>query len=371
MNLPAAPRVLYIDDDPGIARLVAKGLARHGVSVDVAHNGRDGTAKAAAGGFDVIGLDHFMPEQDGLTTLAALKSLPDCPPIIYVTGSEDLKIAVAALKAGAEDFVIKDVQGQFLDLLRNAIEAAMQQLRLRRAKEEAEQEVRRAKERLEALATKQAVLLREVNHRVANSLQLIASLIRLQTSVTKDPDAKQALLQASERVFAVSQVHQRLYTSDDVRFVEMDQYLESLIADLRRTSDGKGDQLVLSADDVRLVPDRAIAVGVIVTELITNAFKYAYPNGAGPIRVHIRRLDFRLLSLVVEDDGVGQAASETAALGTGIGRQIVDGMAASLDSKVELDPTHPGTRFTMTFAEAAPSGTTAKCVDPETESLPL
>lgn len=217
-------RLLYVDDDPALARLVQKGLERRGFVVEPVGDGTAGLARLAAERFDVVALDHYMPGQDGLATLEAIRALPDPPPVIYVTGTQESSVAVAALKAGAADYVVKTVGGEFVHLLAAAIEQAMQGMRLRRAKEAAEAEVRAARDRFEALAAERALLMREVNHRVGNSLQIIAALLHLQSSASPSPDVKSALAGANRRVMAVAQVHRRLYTSDGVQSVALDQY---------------------------------------------------------------------------------------------------------------------------------------------------
>lgn len=145
--------------DPGLGRLVQRSLQARGLSVELAASGEEGLVRAQAGGFDLIALDHHMPGQTGLDLLPELRSLPEAPPVIYVTGSEDSRVAVAALKAGAVDYVWKDVQGQFRELLGEAVDTALRQEALRRDKERAEAAVREARDRAE-------LLLREVNHRV-------------------------------------------------------------------------------------------------------------------------------------------------------------------------------------------------------------
>lgn len=137
--MPAPPtRVLYIDDDAGLCRLVQKDLQRRGHVVDIATDGASGVARIAQGGIDVIALDHYMPGQDGLQTLAHILELAAPPPVIYVTAMMEGGVAVAALKAGATDYVAKDVDGEFLPLLHIAIEAAFNAVTLRRAKDAAE-----------------------------------------------------------------------------------------------------------------------------------------------------------------------------------------------------------------------------------------
>jgi PAS domain S-box-containing protein len=135
-------RILYIDDDPGLCRLVQKHFERLAYVVEIATDGASGVARIAAGGIDVVALDHYMPNQDGLQTLASIRALAEPPPVIYVTAMQEGRVAVAALKAGAADYVAKDVQGEFVVLLQIAIDATLDAVMLRRAKEAAEAESR-------------------------------------------------------------------------------------------------------------------------------------------------------------------------------------------------------------------------------------
>jgi PAS domain S-box-containing protein len=139
MSAPRA-RILYIDDDPGLCRLVQKDLERQGYVVEIATDGASGLVRIAQGGIEIVALDHYMPNQDGLETLTSIRDLAEPPPVIYVTAAQEGRVAVAALKAGAADYVAKDVEGEFLPLLQRAIDAALDAVMLRRAKEAAEAE---------------------------------------------------------------------------------------------------------------------------------------------------------------------------------------------------------------------------------------
>src|ERR1700722_8765905 len=332
------PTLLYIDDDAALARLVDRGLRRSGFEVVHAASGEAGLARLEQGGIDVVALDQYMPGLDGLETLERILAIPNTPPVVFVTASRDSKIAVTALKAGAVDYLVKDTQGDFLPLLHVAVDSAIRQALIRKARDDAEAEVHAERE----------VLLREVNHRVGNSLQIIASLLHLQANSSNQEDVKAALTNAMGRVAAVAQVHRRLYTSHDLKSVMLNQYLDALLEDLRRSAEGnRMSRLTLKADPIEIDPDRAVAIGIIVNELIMNAVKYAYPDGAGPIHVVLQAQDDDLL-LSIADDGVGLNV-KIDPRSTGMGQRIVSAMASKLEARVERDPAHAGTRIVLRF----------------------
>src|SRR5580658_10229177 len=342
------PTLLYIDDDKSMARLVERGLTRLGFCVAHAPSGQAGLDRLKQGGIDVIALDQYMPGLDGLETLDRILAIPDAPPVVFVTASQDSAIAVTALKAGAVDYLVKDVQGDFIPLLQVAVNGALRQARIQKARDDAEAEVHASRDRFAALAAEREVLLREVNHRVGNSLQIIASLLHLQASSAGQEDVKAALTNAMGRVAAVAQVHRRLYTSHDLKSVLLNQYLDALLEDLRRSAEGnRMSRLTLKAEAIEIDPDRAVAIGIIVNELVMNAVKYAYPDGAGPIHVDLTGRG-RELELCIADDGVGLNA-KTDPRSTGMGQRIVTAMAAKLAASVERDPAHSGTRIVLCF----------------------
>src|SRR5262245_65831680 len=114
---PNTPTLLYIDDDPALARLVERGLTRHGFMVVHAAGGQQGLARLAQGGIDVVALDQYMPGLDGLETLERIMEISGAPPVVFVTASQDSAIAVTALKAGAADYLVKVTGGDFIPLL--------------------------------------------------------------------------------------------------------------------------------------------------------------------------------------------------------------------------------------------------------------
>jgi two-component sensor histidine kinase/CheY-like chemotaxis protein len=351
---PATPTLLFIDDDEALARLVDRGLTRAGIKVVHAASGSDGLDRLTQGGIDVIALDQYMAGLDGLETLERILAIPDAPPVVFVTASQDSSIAVTALKAGAADYLVKDTLGDFIPLLQVAIDGALRQAQIRKARDDAEAEVHASRDRYAALAAEREVLLREVNHRVGNSLQIIASLLHLQANSTTQEDIKAALTNAMGRVAAVAQVHRRLYTSHDLKSVLLNQYLDALLEDLRRSAEGnRMSRLTLKAQPIEIDPDRAVAIGIIVNELVMNAVKYAYPDGAGPIHVDLSAQGDDVV-LSIADNGVGLNA-RTDPRSTGMGQRIVTAMAAKLEASVERDPSHAGTRILVRFPRVKPA----------------
>ena len=119
-------------------------------------------------------------------------------------------------------------------------------------------------------------------------------------------------------------------------------------------ADGPERTIRLDVEPVRMATDRAVSLGVIVTELVTNACKYAYPkNEAGEIRVALRRSEDTMLSLTVEDDGVGMTPGGDKPKGTGLGTRIIRAMAASLQANQQSDPSFRGTRVVLSFPSIA------------------
>lgn len=340
-------KALYIDDDAALGRLVQRILGRHGYQVDHSTTAEAGLARLVDGDIDVVILDHDLGTTSGVGVLDELRGWDHAPPVVYVTASTELSIAVQALKAGAVDYVVKAIGDDFEVLLVAALEQAVERGRLMRAKEEAEQQVRQAKDRAE-------MLLAEVNHRVANSLALVGSLVRMQAGAVTEPGAKAALAETQARITAIANLHRSLYTSTDIQQVDLAAYLATLVGELGNsiTASGKTPVVRLDAEPVSIKTDRAVSVGMIATELVTNALKYAYPVGEGEVRVSIARGPSSQITLSVADDGIGWAG-DGAAKGSGLGTKIIAAMSKGLGSRLEYRSQPSGTLASITFEENA------------------
>jgi two-component sensor histidine kinase len=336
--------VLFVDDDEALGVLVAKRLGERGHKVIVVPSGDAALDRLAPEAIDVVALDHSLRGETGFDILKRLGPRGLRPPVVYVTGDADARTAVAALREGADDYVVKDSGSEFFELLIAAIEQVYERWRLKKIRAEQEREVREARDRAETL-------LHEVNHRIANSLGLVAAMVRMQAGSVTDPAAAQALQETQARITAVGGVHRRLYMHSTIGLVALDDYLGFLTAELQATlqDQTRPHSIELSAEDINISTDKAVAIGVIVGELVTNAFKYAYPDGeAGKIRVIMRAASPSDVELRVEDDGVGFDPAFSAH-GTGLGSKILNAMALTLDGEVEQMTGPGGTRAILRF----------------------
>jgi two-component sensor histidine kinase len=198
-----------------------------------------------------------------------------------------------------------------------------------------------------ALAEKD-MLLREVNHRVKNSLQLVSSLFGLHRTEIKDPEARSQFMNAANRVSTVAKVHQRLYQGSNVYRVEFGQYLRDLCGDLSTAlARGSGQELICRAEECDLPTDQVVPLALIVNELITNAFKYAVQDRPGKVEVSWGRTADGSLELVVRDDGPGMKEGIVEGQASGLGLRLVNALARQLHAKLDIETSHQGTVFSL------------------------
>ncbi|MGR3465426.1 sensor histidine kinase [Limimaricola sp.] len=187
-------------------------------------------------------------------------------------------------------------------------------------------------EREAALAHRQT-LLAELNHRMKNNLHLILSMLRLEAGRDPGPEAFAAVI---ERVEAVSALHAQLDFDAGAGRVDFGAYLGDLAAKLRRSVlEGTGIRLDCDAAPVELDLDRAVPLGIVVNELVTNAIKYAFPQGGGRIALRLTRAADGGVLVVVEDDGHGPDRSAGHGPESGLGTRLVTGLCAQISARID------------------------------------
>lgn len=151
---------------------------------------------------------------------------------------------------------------------------------------------------------RQQLLIKEVNHRVNNSLQIVASMLHLQSSVTDKSDVQHELREAANRIAAIARAHQRLYRSNQIDTLDLGAYLTEVCKDIDDSVPGC-DVIISTEPGVSITTDRAIPAALLVNELVTNAAKYAYPAGQCRVWVTLSRGAEESVIISVRDEGVG------------------------------------------------------------------
>jgi two-component sensor histidine kinase len=211
---------------------------------------------------------------------------------------------------------------------------------------------------LRQAAVRQDLLMQEIHHRVKNNLQIIASLLNLQASRIRLPEARAEFQAARDRIRALATLHRHLYAHDDLHSINMRSFLGELcgqlLATIGETPAGGRIRLDIEAPELQISSDQAVPMALIVTEVVSNAAKYAFPGGrSGHIRV---RLDVDAVAdqaqrarLMIEDDGVGipagRAETETG-VRDGIGIQLIRGFARQLGATLTVTQDE-GTRYVI------------------------
>jgi two-component sensor histidine kinase len=202
-------------------------------------------------------------------------------------------------------------------------------------------------ERSRAL-TERSVMLQEIHHRVKNNLQIVASLLRLEAAKHKDADFQNAMEASIQRIHAMALVHETLYESQPLHEVSLETYTRRLITDVARSLETRVSVSVESRGSMHVGPDFAVPYGLLLNELVTNAYQHAFPDRRnGTIRVILECK--RDISLRVEDDGVGIEPNAADPPSSELGLRIVKSLVAQLRGEIELENRTGGTAWLMSF----------------------
>ncbi|SMH48535.1 sensor histidine kinase [Azospirillum agricola] len=216
-------------------------------------------------------------------------------------------------------------------------------------------EIKSMEAALRKLVGQKSTLLREVNHRVKNSLQLVSSLLTLQTLSLPDEAARAHFQDARSRIEAIARVHNRLYQADQFQTIEFGTYLRELCEDLARASGGELCDVMVRSDIVDLPIDQAAPLGLIANELITNAIKH---RGSGAARVDVAfRRDADGLVLTVSDQGPGLPPNFDMRKGRSLGMRLIASLSGQIRAHVAIVPSERGTTFRIELPMPEPDPT--------------
>jgi PAS domain S-box-containing protein len=206
-------------------------------------------------------------------------------------------------------------------------------------------------EKIRASLREKEVLLKEIHHRVKNNLQIISSLLYLQSTRTEHAGAVSALRESRNRIKSMALIHERLYSSPDLASVDMGKYTRNLVSDLRHShmSEDGLIRLRLNLEDIPLGITEAIPCGLIINELVSNALKHAFPKGKeGEITIYLCRESTNQIALTVSDNGIGFPERIDFRKSPSLGLTLINSLVEQLNGTIQLDRKN-GTTFTITF----------------------
>lgn len=209
-------------------------------------------------------------------------------------------------------------------------------------------ERQRMEQNLRDALDRQQILLKEANHRVNNSLQIVAAMLHLQSSSTASTDVQHELREASSRITAIARAHQRLYKSGKIESLDLGVYLADLCRDLAGSV--PDCEIKVSAEEgIEIRTDRGITVALLVNELATNAIKHAYSGSQCRIWVTLSRKGESALAITVRDEGVGLPTDFEIKTERRLGMRLVNAFTRQLHGELEVVRKSPGTEFILTF----------------------
>jgi len=338
-------RVLLVDDDEDdyvIARDLLAMVTSPKCVLEWRSTYDEGLATILENRHDVYLLDYSLGAHDGIELVRAAVQNNVTGPVLLLTAHDDSELDALAAAAGATDYLVKS--HMTAPLLGRAIRYAL-------ARHESNEALRRG-------AYEKTVMLQEIHHRVKNNLQMISSLINFQMEHVRNPETRAILRVTQTRVHSIALIHEKLYQSPLLATVDMGEYTRGLVAMLMQTHD-KQVLAEVRAGDIVLPVDLGLPCGLILSELVTNALKHAFPAGAGheprpPAIVIDLRRDKSGFVLSVADNGVGLCEPLSAGDTKSLGLRLVGMFAEQLGGTVVFS-SDEGTRCTVAF----PAGNTS------------
>lgn len=228
----------------------------------------------------------------------------------------------------------------YSEKLRKELERELQELRDRLAEKQ-----------IKASLKEKEVLLKEIHHRVKNNLQIVDSLLQLQSRPTPDPRAVDILRDSQNRISSIALVHKKLYRSEDLANINFAQYVPDLTVYLFDSYNINSTAVTLhtNVDNISLEIDTAIPCGLIINELVSNALKYAFPdNRNGEIQIEFHADREGMMTLIVRNNGIGIPEGFDIKTTQSLGLTLVQGLVEQLEGTLKIDRTR-GTEFRITF----------------------
>ena len=342
MEASCCHEILIVDDTVANLQLLTEIFTDKGYTVRQASSGRLALRSLEIKAPDLILLDVSMPEMDGYEVCRRLKSdeRTASVPVIFISAYNETSEKIKAFNAGGVDYITKPFAPTEV-LARVAMHIRMRELteRLEQKVGDATRDLSAANQQLREALAERNVLLKEVHHRVKNNLQIICSLLDLQSDSIPDERSRTYFQSSQDRIRSMALVHQQLYQSRDFASLDFADYIENLTAYLFASYVGENGRISLrvEVEHVSLNIDQSIPCGLILNELVSNALKHAFPdNRSGEIAISLSAGADGWITLTVADDGVGFPAELDLMNTQSLGLQLVEMLAKQLGGRVEM-----------------------------------
>ena len=212
-----------------------------------------------------------------------------------------------------------------------------------------------AEEKIKASLREKEALLKEIHHRVKNNLQVVTSLLGLQSRAATDEQTRKMFQESQNRIHSMALLHESLYQSNNLSMIDFPDYIRQLASHLFHSYGVRSDRIHLSTnlDELYLNLDSAVPCGLIINELLSNSLKYAFPDGReGEVRIELHEHSDGKALLIVADNGIGLRSDIDWVTARSLGLRLVRSLAEQLGAKIEVK-SNTGTEVQLTFAAAA------------------
>ncbi|MGB3401595.1 MAG: response regulator [Microcoleaceae cyanobacterium] len=378
-------KILVIDDNPANLAIAVNFLEEFGLTISVSGTGKSGLMRAKYTHPDLILLDVIMPDIDGFETCRQLKQDQETRdiPIIFMTALSEMQNKVMGFQLGAVDYITKPIQKE--ELLarvrvhlqlraltqtleqqnhrlqtevkqRVTTEMALQQLnqKLETLVDQRAAQLRLSNEQLKISLHEKETLLKEVHHRVKNNLNVIISLLSLQSKLFNDPKVIEVFENSKNRVHSIALVHEQLYQSQTLSQINCRDYIRQLVSSLFYFCSDSSAQIELKfdMDEIYLNIETAIPCGMIINELVTNTIKYAFTHQLiGEIKIVLKQDSLQRYNLMIQDNGIGFPEGFNWETSTSLGLTLVRLLIKQLQGTIELQRNYQGVTFHIKFRE--------------------
>ncbi|MGA2883501.1 MAG: histidine kinase dimerization/phosphoacceptor domain -containing protein [Bryobacteraceae bacterium] len=339
--------VLQVEDSLNDAALIERSLSRAGYIVysERVMNALEMKTALANRPWDVIIADYRLPQFDAASALSLLHESGRDIPFIVVSGAIGEELAVAIMRAGAQDYLLKDD----LARLAPAVQREIGDVRARRGRQVAERALNESEKRFTAqgatldrqtvLLHQRDTMLREIHHRVKNNMQVMSSLLSLQSRTASNPETSRMLEENQNRIQSMALLHEILYQSEDLASLDFSKYLLRMVDHLFRSYGVDRRQISLRAqlEPIALELDDALPCGLLISEVISNSLKHGFPDGhRGEIRILLQLQSATTVSLVLSDTGVGLPNNLDWTTSRSLGLRLMRALAEQLRAHLDI-----------------------------------